>query len=246
MSPTEPAAREPRLYRGISASDRRAQRRARLIEAGLEVFGTSGYASSSVRALSAQAKLNSRYFYESFAAREDLLEAVYVHVLGEIAAAVVQATAETENVEEQARAGLLAAFRILTEDRRKARVVALEVVGVSERLERLRRQNRHAFADMLARNALSLAPAGVRLRLDPTLSARSMIGATMELLVDWINDDLDASVEELVDHLTRLFAAVALAAVARPDAQGARRGRPRAQSPRPAAQRSRPAAQSSQ
>ena len=45
--------------------------------------------------------------------------------------------------------GLRAAWTVMTEDRRKARVIVLEVVGVSERLERLRRENRHAFADIL-------------------------------------------------------------------------------------------------
>ena len=38
------------------------------MEAGLELFGTLGYARTSVRAISAAASLNSRYFYESFAA----------------------------------------------------------------------------------------------------------------------------------------------------------------------------------
>ncbi len=52
----------PRLYRGISPSERRAQRRERLLEAGLQLFGTDGYADSSIRAVCTQASLNSRYF----------------------------------------------------------------------------------------------------------------------------------------------------------------------------------------
>jgi hypothetical protein len=37
-------------------------------------------------------------------------------------------------------------------------------------------------------------------------------------LIDWINGDVDASVDEIVEHFTRLFTAVAIASVA-PDAR---------------------------
>src|ERR1039458_3042622 len=56
----------PRLYRGISPAERRAQRRERLFDAGVEQFGNQGYAQSSIRSVCAEASLNSRYFYESF------------------------------------------------------------------------------------------------------------------------------------------------------------------------------------
>ena len=100
-------------------------------------------------------------------------------------------------------------------------MIAVEVVGVSERLERLRRDNRHAFADIIVRNALSLAGSGVELQMDPVLTARSLMGASMEVTVDWINGELDASAEEIVDHLTRIFTAVARASVAPSQSSGA-------------------------
>jgi AcrR family transcriptional regulator len=210
------AERQPRRYRGLSVDERREQRRERLLEAGLELFGTAGYAGSSIRAVSAAASLNSRYFYESFKSREDLLYHVYQRAVRELATAVIQATVASGSVEEQAREGLRASWLILTEDRRKARVIALEVVGVSERLERLRRENRHAFADILVRNAMSLADPDIRLRMDPVLTARLLMGASMEMLVDWINGDVDASTEEIIDHLTTMYTAVAEASVIEP------------------------------
>src|SRR5271167_5171779 len=139
------AVGQPRRYRGITPSERHAQRRKQLIEAGLELFGTQGYASTSIRAVSAAASLNSRYFYESFSSREDLLYSVYERIVQEIIAAAIEATSTTDTIEEQARAGLRAGWTILTDDRRKARVLAVEVVGVSDRLEQLRRKTRHAL-----------------------------------------------------------------------------------------------------
>lgn len=209
----------PRRYRGLTASERRAQRRERLLEAGLELFGTQGYANTSIRAVCAAAGVNSRHFYESFTDREDLLYHVYERIVHEIVVGAAEATAKVETIEEGARAGLRAGWTIVTDDRRKARVVALEVVGVSERLDRLRRDIRHALADLTARNALSIAGSGIRYRLDPVLTARTLIGGVVEVLIDWINGDVDASVDEIVEHFTRLFTAVSAASVER-DATG--------------------------
>ncbi len=215
VEPYAPALADPppRRYRGLSVDERRDQRREQLMEAGLELFGTDGYACSSIRAVSAAASLNSRYFYESFSSREDLLYHVYQRAVEEVARAIVEATAAASTVEEQAREGLRASWEILTGDRRKARVIVLEVVGVSERLERVRRENRHAMADILMRNALSLAGEDARLSVDPVLTTRAMVGASMELLVDWIHGEVDASVERIVDHLTKMYTAVAEASV---------------------------------
>jgi len=198
----------------MTAAERREQRHEALLEAGLELFGTVGYANTSVRAISAAASLNSRYFYESFPDREALLRAVYERVIQELATAAREATAGADTIEEIARAGIKTTWAILTGDRRKARVIAIEVVGVSDRMERLRRDYRHAFADILVSNSLSIAPPGVRLRFDPVLNARAMTGAAMEVLVDWINGDVDAGIDEIVEQLTQLFTAAAIAAVA--------------------------------
>jgi AcrR family transcriptional regulator len=190
------------------------------MEAGLELFGTLGYARTSVRTISAAASLNSRYFYESFSTREDLLYAIYQRIVTEIFTRVAQAVAAEDTLEGQTRAGLRAAWTTVTEDRRKARIVALEVVGVNERLERLRHETRQALAQLTADNAMRLAGNGVQLRLDPVLTARFLMGGVVEILLEWINGDLAAPVDEVVDHFTALFTAAAYAAIAPGDKQG--------------------------
>jgi AcrR family transcriptional regulator len=204
-----------RTYRGITAAQRQAERRERLIEAGLELFGTVGYAHTSVRAVSAAANLNSRYFYESFSSREDLLHSVYQRITTEIFARAGEAMVRDDTLEQQARAGLQAAWAVVTEDRRKARIVALEVVGVSERLERSRHETRRALAQLTADNAVAMIGPGVRLRLNPVLTARFLMGGVVEVLLEWINGDLDASAADVVEHFTVLFTAAAYAAVDR-------------------------------
>lgn len=71
---SEPPRTRP--YRGVPADQRRARRRAALMEAGLELLGTRGWAATTVRQVCAEAGLNDRYFYENFPDRDALLLAI--------------------------------------------------------------------------------------------------------------------------------------------------------------------------
>ena len=71
-----PMATASRTYGGVSVDQRRATRRAALIEAALDLFGEGGAQAVSKRAVCARAKLNDRYFYEHFTDSDALLEAI--------------------------------------------------------------------------------------------------------------------------------------------------------------------------
>jgi len=186
------------------------------MEAGLELFGTVGYPSTSVRIICSAAGLNPRYFYESFDNREDLLLAVYQRIADDMFSKVREAAAGQDTLEGQARATVEAAWTVVTVDPRKGRILAVEVVGVSDRVERRRRETRQALAELTADNARSLAGPDLALRLDSTLVARFLMGGVVEILLEWINGDLDASADEVVEHFTALFTAAAIASIAEP------------------------------
>jgi AcrR family transcriptional regulator len=196
-------------YAGKSGQERRELRRNQLLDAGLELFGTTGYAKTTIKAVCGEAGLTERYFYESFKDREDLLFAVYERVADEV---VVEAFGAVEaaipTIEARTRAGIGAFFKLLTEDARKARVLSFEVVGVNDRLERRRRETIHAFATYLAATALELYKDSGPPSLDPMLTALSMVGATDELLVEWVLGNIDASVDDLVEHCTQMIVSV--------------------------------------
>ena len=76
-----------------AAKDRRAERRALLVDAAFRLFGDGGEAAVSVRSVCRECGLNTRYFYESFADIDDLLGAVYDRVsaeLGEVVEAAIE------------------------------------------------------------------------------------------------------------------------------------------------------------
>ena len=66
-----------RRYGGRTSEERHAERRERLLDAALELFGTRGYADTTIEAICAASQLGPRYFYEQFGSREELLLATY-------------------------------------------------------------------------------------------------------------------------------------------------------------------------
>lgn len=200
-----------RRYRGLTAHERSAQRRRRLLDAGLAVFGTDGYAASTIPGLCAQAGVSTAHFYEEFAGREALLVAVYEEVVGELANGVVAAMEAAEpTVEAVVRAALGAFVAPLVADERWARVNFVEIVGVSEGFEARRRGVLRAFAAITAEAAGRLVAGGLLPERDLALTAMALVGAVQETLDDWFGTppaqrrDMGA----VLDELERIHVAV--------------------------------------
>src|SRR3954462_16041887 len=83
-----------RAYGGISADDRIAARRAKLLDAGLELFGTHGFGATGVKDVCREAGVTDRYFYESFNDGRALFLAVFDRLTDELFLEVATATAE--------------------------------------------------------------------------------------------------------------------------------------------------------
>jgi AcrR family transcriptional regulator len=116
------------------------------------------------------------------------------------------AAAAAPDVDAQLRAGLEVFIRTLTSDARKARLVLIEVVGASPRLEVRRREVLHEFAAMVAVVVGPLpGPEAPSSRL--TMTAMSLVGGVNELLVDWTLGHQNATVEELIALCHTLYIA---------------------------------------
>jgi AcrR family transcriptional regulator len=198
-----------RPYRGISADDRRADRRARLIEAGLELLGERGWAGATVRGVCAEAGLTERYFYESFAEREALLIAVFDRVAAEAATGVLAAVeAAPHDARAKARAAIEAFVEMLTDDPRRARAILVESAG-SAIVEARRREAIRSFAALVADQAARFYGPGALGPADAELTSLALVGGLAELLVSWLEGAITVPRERLVDHCTELFVAAA-------------------------------------
>jgi AcrR family transcriptional regulator len=189
-----------RVYRGATPDQRRAERRARLVEAGLELFGTQGIAATRVDEVCAQAGLTKRYFYESFEGMEALVDAVMTKVLDDIAAEVVPAI--TEHGWVNPRPAIEAYLRPLLADPRLTRLMVVET-SRGELAER-----REAMFDLAVDMWLQADPhADPRPEHLPVqrLLAHAMAGATGDVALAWVNGRLEMSADEVIDHVVRIF-----------------------------------------
>lgn len=67
----------PKLWRGQTLQDRSSERREQILDVGEQLLGAGGAAAVTMRAVTREANLSPRYFYESFATRDALIIAVY-------------------------------------------------------------------------------------------------------------------------------------------------------------------------
>jgi AcrR family transcriptional regulator len=204
----EQDASSGRPYRRQGPGERRAARRANLIEAAVEGFGTKGYRATSIEELCAAAGISTRNFYEEFSSREELLITLHDELNRRAFDAVVLALADTDPSDLDGRAvvGTLAYFRVMTGDRRWARIVLVETVGVSPAAEEHRRVAIDRFAQLLLAEANRAAEAGLVPKRDFRLTAVGLVGAINGLINTWTADsDWQAQIELIAAEAARLI-----------------------------------------
>lgn len=135
-----------RTYGGLTAEERLAERRRRLLDVGLRLFAERGFSRTGVRELCRAARIGERAFYDTVGSREALLRDVYLEatdaVLADIAAALEHAP--TDFV-PRLQAGLAAFFASITDDPRRGRLIYVESLGRGPEIEETRREGLGRF-----------------------------------------------------------------------------------------------------
>jgi AcrR family transcriptional regulator len=195
-----------RRYGGMTAAERSEERRRRLLDAGLELFGTRGYAATTIEALCAEARLNPRYFYAEVDSREALLRAVYDRHVEEVRDAVLAAIAAAP---PDPRGRMTVALRTFVDgtlaDERAARVNYFEMVGVSPELEQRRREVLGTYADLVAAQIAAMDPPILPPGVDLRMSAVALVSATDGLIIDALGRPQEPDCEAMIATLTELF-----------------------------------------
>ena len=177
-----------RAYAGESQAERVARRRQQVLDAGLQVFGTTGYRTATVRLLCRQAELTDRYFYESFASTEDLLVAVYEREFDHLQQ-VVLATLTEEAAQHAPLVAVEKALNALFEmasEPRVARVCWLEVLGVSERVDGVYIRTFERFAALVVAFARQQFGTHVIDEAESRMLGLAMIGAVSQPVTHWL------------------------------------------------------------
>ncbi|HEX4901523.1 MAG TPA: TetR/AcrR family transcriptional regulator [Acidimicrobiales bacterium] len=199
-------ARTPSRWNGLSAEERQRERRRLLIDAAYDLLASEGSSGTTVRAVCARARLNPRYFYESFTDLDELVVAVYDDVFRDLQRRLGQAVAEAEDDDDAMRASVDATVRFVDEDRRRGRILYVEAIG-NEALNVRRIRAGAGQVELVERDHARREGQ----RYDPrvgTLGAAVLVGGFTELLVAWLDGRVQLSTDELIADATQVFLAV--------------------------------------
>ncbi len=186
-----PSGQRSRRWSGVPLEDRQVLRREELIAAGVQLLGEESGPAVTVRAVCGQAGLTERYFYESFADRDEFVRAVYDDVCTRAMSTLMSATTPREAVERF--------VALMVDDPVRGRVLLLapevEPVLVASGAEWM-----PSFIDLLQRKLTQIG--------DPVrqmMTATSLIGGLTALFTAYLDGRLAASREQFIDYCVEML-----------------------------------------
>jgi AcrR family transcriptional regulator len=183
------------------------QRRRRLLQAGLTLFSEKGFHPTSVEDVVGSARMSKSAFYEFFQSKEDCFCALLEQEGGAVIHQVVEAASEGSDHRDRMCRGILGFVRSCTgKSAPVARMMVLESVGLTPRVEALRRHLQERFVQMVAEEVRVAAADGDAFyaAVDPMVFGRAVVGAVNEAVGQLLADGGDAGT--VAGGLCRIFA----------------------------------------
>lgn len=197
------ATTNARPYRGVKAADRLAGRRNRLLGAGLDLLGAEQQEISelTVRAICRRAGVATRYFYESFADKDEFVSAVFDWVVTDLAAST-QAAVDAVRPEQQTRAGMANIVRTINADPRVGRLL-FSSQPANAVLVRKREESSALFAMLSGQHVESV----LRVRQNDRVKAAAhfAVGGVGQTLSAWLAGEVSLGADQLVDQLASIL-----------------------------------------
>lgn len=204
-----PSPKVPRRYGGIAPEARQQERREKLIQAGIELFGSRGYHAVTVREICSAARLTERYYYESFSSLEKLFAAVYAHVALELKQATLAALGQAQRHPlALAEAALRVFFQYVRNDPRRARILLIDAVTIGTDIGRLADQAMRDYTDLMRGFIDVLFPDAAGAGLKPELLSAGLIGANIRIATQWVQEDFRLPMETVLANTMAFYEAM--------------------------------------
>ena len=207
-----------RPYQGESAENRVKVRRRQLLDTAYALMAAEGWRQVTIDHLCREAKLNKRYFYESFpdldALAGALVDDLSTQLIDVAMRAAGEAAAARLPTDALARQVLGKVIGFLVDDPNRARVLFTEVAN-SPRAVAHRQAAVQAFAQTLsAYGHLHHDAQGATDPIAP-LAAAMLIGGTIDALLNWLDGRIPMSREQFIDDVAALWVMAGDGAAAR-------------------------------
>jgi AcrR family transcriptional regulator len=204
------SAVKERQFKGMSLTQRKQARREKLIEAGIEAYGTHGFFSVTVKDICTEAKLTERYFYESFKKSENLFQTIFLQLVEQLQQtlmkAIMQASPEPIQMID---AGLNAFFSMLEDDPRTARIIYIDAMLVQELHNHATIQETMGRFDRMIHAFVTLMMPHMHLsEKEISLIATGLNGYVTQIAVRWVVGGFNLPREEVVRACKTVFQAL--------------------------------------
>lgn len=188
-----------RAYGGVGPEERKAERRKRLLDAALVVFGQHGYHDATVRQVCSEAKLTERYFYESFKGMSELFHSLYTQLNSELMPQTMAALAASPR-EPMAlvEAALRSFYGYIQNNPARARVLLIDTVSINARTTDAANDVVRDYSSMLRQFITTLYPDLESLNINLGLMVAGLIGSTIHVATHWARGGFNKSLDQVV------------------------------------------------
>lgn len=199
-----------RQFKGLSMAERQQARREKLIEAGIQAYGTHGFFSVTVKDICTEAKLTERYFYESFKKSEHLFQTIFLKLIDELQQNVMQAMMQaSSDPKKMIEAGLTALLTTLRDNPRMARIIYIDAMLVQELHNQATiHETMGRFDRMIQAFVMLMMPNLSRSAQEISLVSTGLNGYVTQIAIRWVMSGFKQSIEEVLSSCSIVFLAL--------------------------------------
>ena len=196
-----------RQFKGLSLTERKQARREKLIEAGIEAYGTHGFFAVTVKDICNEAKLTERYFYESFKKSDELFQTIFLTLIDQLQHNVMQAIMQaSSDPRKMIEAGLTALLTTLRDNPRMARIIYIDAMLVQELHNQATiHETMLRFDRMIQAFVMLMMPHINRSEREISFVATGLNGYVTQIAIRWVVSGFKQSLEDVLSSCSIVF-----------------------------------------
>ena len=196
-----------RQFKGLSLTERKQARREKLIEAGIEAYGTHGFFAVTVKDICNEAKLTERYFYESFKKSDELFQTIFLTLIDQLQHNVMQAIMQASSEQRKMiEAGLTALLTTLRDNPRMARIIYIDAMLVQELHNQATiHETMLRFDRMIQAFVMLMMPHIDRSEREISFVATGLNGYVTQIAIRWVVSGFKQSMEDVLSSCSIVF-----------------------------------------
>lgn len=206
----KPAKSKERQFKGLSLSERKQARREKLIEAGIEAYGTQDFFAVTVKDICNEAKLTERYFYESFKKSDELFQTIFLKLIDQLQHNVMQAIMQAStDPKKMIEAGLTALLTTLKDNPGMARIIYIDAMLVQELHNQATiHETMLRFDRMIHAFVMLMMPNINRSEREISMISTGLNGYVTQIAIRWVVSGFKPSMEQVLSSCSVVFLAL--------------------------------------